>query len=176
MFGLVLLYVGAVLIINGLALLGFVSKNEATIMNIFAGIVSVSVSAYNAFGLATDTAIKNAALGLLFGFTYLWVAYNNITNVDGRGLGWFSLFVAVVATPIFIMEWQGAETFGQKWLALNWGAWAVLWFSFFVLNVLDKKRSLSKAIGWMVILQGILTAAVPGFLLLVEKMPGIVSA
>lgn len=174
MFGLVLLFVGAVLIINGLSSLGLISRSETTIMNIFTGVICVSVSIYNAFGLATNVAIKNAALGLLFGFTYLWVAYNNVTNADGRGLGWFSLFVAIVVIPIFIMEWQDAKTFGQKWLALNWGAWAVLWFSFFVLNVLDKKKSLSKPIGWLVIVQGILTAAIPGFLLLVEKMPGVV--
>lgn len=173
MLGLVLLYVGAVLIINGLSLLGLVSKKEATIMNIFTGAVSVSVSAYNAFGLATEAAVKNAALGLLFGFTYLWVAYNNVTNADGRGLGWFSLFVAIVATPVFLLEWQAAKTVGQQWLALNWAAWAVLWLSFFILNVLDKKQALAKRVGALAILQGIATAAVPGFLLLVGKMPGV---
>jgi hypothetical protein len=172
MLGLVLLYVGAVLIINGLTMLGRISPREATIMNIFTGVVCVSVSAHNAFGSGDDMAIKNAALGLLFGFTYLWVAFNNVTENDGRGLGWFSLFVALTALPIFVMEMSTAETVGQQWLALNWGAWAVLWASFFALNVLKKKKWTSM-VGGLAILEGVVTAWIPGFLLLVGKMPGI---
>ena len=157
MLGVVLLYIGAVLIINGLSLLGLVSKKEAIIMNICTG--AVCVAAYNAFGLETDVSIGNAALGLLFGFTYLWIAYNCITDADGRGLGWYLPFVAMVATLVFTLEWQAAATFELQWLALNCAAWSLLWLSLFVLNVLGKKQSLANPFGVLAILRGIATTA-----------------
>src|SRR5205814_1517771 len=41
--------------------------------------------------------IRNGGAILLFAFTYLWVAYNQYANAGGRGLGWYSAFVAVTA-------------------------------------------------------------------------------
>ena len=43
--------------------------------------------------------VKAAALTLLFSLTYLWVGMNRLTGSDGRGLGWFSLFVAISVLP-----------------------------------------------------------------------------
>ena len=171
--GLVLLYVGAVLFINGLSMLGQVSKKEAIIMNLFTGLVSLIVAGYNAFAIADTEAIKNAAFGLLFGFTYLWVAYNNATDADGRGLGWFSLFVCITAVPVFVLSLNSAQNIGEEWLACNWAAWSLLWFSFFILNVVNQTKTLTRPIGWFTIGQSILTAWVPGFLLLTGNMPGI---
>ena len=59
----------------------------------------------------TTASIKSAALTLLFTTTYLWVAYNRVVAVDGRGLGWFSLFVAITVVPIAIEGLAGAQTF-----------------------------------------------------------------
>ena len=42
------------------------------------------------------------ASGILFTFTYFWVALNRYNGADGRGLGWFCLFVAVTAVPVTI--------------------------------------------------------------------------
>lgn len=169
--GLVLLYVGAVLVINGLSMLGYISRRETIIMNLFTGAVSVSVAGYNAFFIANSESIKNAAFGLLFGFTYLWVAYNNQTEADGRGLGWFSLFVSITALPIFLMNFNSAQNIGEQWLALNWAAWSILWLSYFILNVINTNKSLTRSIGWLTIAQGIITAWLPGFLLLTNNMP-----
>ncbi len=46
MLGLVLLYVGAVLFINGLTLLGKIAPREAAVRNLFAGGVSLFVSVH----------------------------------------------------------------------------------------------------------------------------------
>jgi hypothetical protein len=170
MLGLVLLYVGAVLIINGLSMLGKISAREAAVMNIFTGAVSLAACFRGAFFVATPEAIMAAGQGLLFAFTYLWVAYNSLMNTDGRGIGWFSLFVAITVLPIFYWEWQAATTVGMQWLALNWLAWAVLWFSFFLLGALQK-NSLVRPVAYLAILQGIATAWVPGFLLLMQRFP-----
>ena len=169
MLGLVLLYVGAVLVINGLAMLGRIAPREAAILNIFTGVVSFSASFYAIFFQGGEE-IAIGAFGLLFAFTYLWVAYNNLTGQDGRGLGWFSLFVAITVLPLFWQVWQGAETFGAQWLALNWAAWSVLWFSFFVIGVCGKPHLTGK-VALLAIAQGVVTAWVPGLLILLQRFP-----
>jgi|TARA_R110002126_G_scaffold173969_3_gene322541 hypothetical protein len=168
MIGLVLLYVGCVLFINGLTMLGHISNKESIIMNIFTGLLAVTVAIYNIF--VVTAGVASAAYGLLFAFTYLWVAYNNITLQDGRGLGWFSLFVAITATAVTYDTFISAHSIRDFWLAINWGCWVVLWFGFFLLGACGK-TSLTRPIAYLAIAEGIFTAWVPGYLLLSGHMP-----
>ena len=93
-----LLYVGAVLFVNGLALLGFVRGTSMIPMNVFVGLLQVVTPLYLIFTANGNQGAIVGASGLfLFGFTYLYVAMNNAFNLDGSGLGWFCLFVAVAA-------------------------------------------------------------------------------
>ncbi len=165
LFGLSLLYVGAVLILNGLWMLGRISEREITVINLFTGGLTLLVSLKLAFGEGADAvSIKNAALSLLFSLTYLWVAFNRLTGADGRGLGWFSLFVAITAVPVTIDTLRTASSTWDWWLGLSWGAWALLWLMFFLLLALNKpilRQTAVFAIG-----QGVLTAWLPGYLLL----------
>jgi hypothetical protein len=160
--GLVLLYVGAVLCVNGMWLLGKVGDNEIGIINVFAGVIAFLVALFLAFGPQADT--KTAALVLLFAFTYLWVAYNTFRGADGRGLGWYCLFVAVTAVPVTIETLAGANTVWTWWLGICWAAWAVLWFMYFLL--LAAQQPIGKLAGVASVLVGIGTAWLPGFLVL----------
>lgn len=165
LLGLALLYVGAVLFLNGLWLMGRVQDQEIAIINVFAGGITLLVALYSAFGPGADAAsIKAAALTLLFSFTYLWVAFNRYSQADGRGLGWFSLFVAITAVPVCLQTFEAASTLWDFWFALCWAAWAVLWFMFFLLLVRDAK--IARVTGMVAVAQGILTGWLPGFLLL----------
>ena len=165
MLGLALLWVGAVLFLNGIWLMGRIGSREIAIINIFTGGVTASVAAYLAFGPNNNLAsIQGAGLTLLFSFTYLWVAYNQFNDVDGRGLGWYSLFVAITAVPVAITTLQGAATLWGYWLGLCWAAWAVLWFMFFMLLAMQKP--IAKVTGAVACIQGIVTAWLPGYLLL----------
>jgi putative amide transporter protein len=92
-----LLNVGAILCMNGLGMLSLIEPRETAIMNIFTGMIAFLVCVHNAFWGGSDVQIQSCAYGLLFSFTYLWIAYNNLTKQDGRGLDWFSFFVAVTA-------------------------------------------------------------------------------
>lgn len=169
MLGLVLFYVGAVLCLNGLWLLGKIGDNEIAVIDTFVGGITLLVSLYLAFGPNADLAsIKAAALTLLFTFTYFWVAINRYNGADGRGLGWFCLFVAVTAVPVTIQTLQGATTTWGYWFGLSWFAWGVLWFLFFVLLVMQKP--IAKFVGGVTVLQGIFTGWLPGFLLLSGTM------
>lgn len=163
--GLALFYVGAVLILNGLWLLGHICDREISIINFFAGGITLLISLQLAFGPSADAnSIKAAAYSLLFSFTYLWVALNRHNGADGRGLGWFSLFVAISAVPISLGTIANARTGFELWFGISWAAWSVLWLQFFLLLAL--KKPLSRIAAWTAIVQGIFTGWVPGYLLL----------
>lgn len=165
LLGLALLYVGSVLFLNGIWLMGRIGDREIAIINIFVGALTALVSAFLAFGPNADaTSIKAAALTLLFTFTYLWVAYNRFHDVDGRGLGWYSLFVAITVVPVALDTLINATTLWGYWFGLCWAAWAVLWFMFFLLLAMQKP--IAKVTGAVTSIQGILTGWLPGYLLL----------
>ena len=125
LLGLSLFYVGAVLILNGLWMLGRISDREITVINLFTGGLNLLVSLKLTLGEGADAAsIKAGAFSLLFALTYLWVAFNRLTGADGRGLGWFSLFVAITAVPIAIDTLSVASTPWSWWFGLSWAAWA----------------------------------------------------
>ena len=89
-----LLYVGAVLFINGLMLVGAIPGKSAGILNFFVGGMQIISRALIILGANGDQATIFGASGLyLFGFTYLYVAILQFTGISGEGLGWFSLFV-----------------------------------------------------------------------------------
>jgi hypothetical protein len=137
LLGMALLWVGAVLFLNGLWLLGKIDDREIAVINVASGFITLCVALYSAFGPNSDaTSIRAAALTLLFSTTYLWVAYNRYVNVDGRGLGWFSLFVAITAAPVAIQTFGSAQNGVDLWMALNWVAWAVLCALVHVLHAL----------------------------------------
>lgn len=165
LLGLSLFYVGAVLILNGLWMLGRIGDREISVINLFTGGLTLLVALKLAFGEGADSAsIKAAALSLLFAFTYLWVAFNRFSGADGRGLGWFSLFVAITAVPVAIDSLIRAHSAWDVWLGLSWAAWAVLWLLFFL--VLALRRPLTRLTACMAIGQGVLTGWLPGYLLL----------
>ena len=102
MLGVVLLYVAIVLISNGIARLSHVDPKSQAIMNLFTGGLSVVCNVIVIISgevLGSRTDFYAAATGLLFGFTYLYVALNGIFNLDQRLYGWYSLFVAITAIP-----------------------------------------------------------------------------
>ncbi|MDD2990784.1 MAG: AmiS/UreI family transporter [Zoogloea sp.] len=166
LLGLALFYVGAVLILNGLWMLGRIGDREIPVINLFAGGISLLVALKLAFGDGADLAsVKAAALSLLFSFTYLWVAINRYSGADGRGLGWFSLFVAITAVPVAADALRIASTPGEWWLGLSWVAWSILWLMFFLM--LARHQPIVRLTAFTAIGQGVLTGWIPGYLLLV---------
>src|SRR5215831_19142962 len=124
--GLTLFWVGAVLCLNGLWVLDKIGDREITVIDVFVGFVTLGVSIYLAFGPGTSAdSIKTAAFILLFTFTYFWVAWNRWNGADGRGLGWFCLFVAITCVPIFLTGLATAKTLWDYLLAFV-GSFVVL--------------------------------------------------
>ncbi|MHA7155664.1 AmiS/UreI family transporter [Arthrobacter sp. TMN-50] len=161
-----LLYVGAVLFINGLMLIGLVPGKSAAILNLFVGVMQVVFPTIILIQSNNDLSVIFGAAGLyLFGFTYLYVGILQMTGISGEGLGWFSIFVAGCAGIIGILQFTlvGDPVFGAIWLT-----WAVLWFLFFLLLGLGRE-SLTFVTGWFTIFVAHITGTIPAFLLLTGR-------
>ena len=165
MLGVVLLYVGIVLINNGIARLTDVDAKSTSVMNLFTGgqsiIANIITIVHGDFMLIGDIGdFYSAATGLLFGFTYLYVAVNSIFNLDPRLYGWYSLFVAINSVPA---AWIEFYVNGDWRMAVIWILWGILWLTGFIENVLKKEL---KFVPYLAVFEGIVTAWIPGFLIL----------
>jgi putative amide transporter protein len=160
-----LLYVGAVLIINGLMMLGYVEARAAAPLNLFVGALQVLTPTYLIFTARGDTTAILAASGIyLFGFTYLYVGINLLAGLDGTGLGWFSAFVALAAVVYaglnFFYFTPRDPAFGAIWLY-----WATLWALFWVVLGL-RREAFTRYTGAVAVVAGVFTTAIPAFLLM----------
>ncbi|GLZ45281.1 transporter [Actinomycetospora sp. NBRC 106375] len=163
-----LFYVGAVLFVNGLLLLGFIDPKAAGVMNLFVGTLQVVTPTYVIFTANGDAATILTGSGLyLFGFTYLYVGIGLLADLDTTGVGWFSLFVAIAALGY---SWANFTLAGAPWLGVIWLYWAVLWTLFWLVLGL-KRESLTRYTGWVTLIEAWVTAAIPGFLLLTGQWP-----
>lgn len=161
-----LLYVGAVLFINGLMLLGKIPGKSAAVLNFFVGVMQIVFPTIILVQANGDPAVILGASGLyLFGFTYLYVAINQVFGLSGEGLGWFSLFVAIVAVVMGIVQFTQTN---DPVFGIIWFVWAILWILFFLLLALGKD-SLNNATGWFTIFVAFLTGTIPALLLLTDN-------
>ena len=145
---------------------------EVAVINIFTGFVGVVVASIYLIQAAVQNDLASARGGgfiLLFAFTYLWVAFNQVITGSGRAFGWYCLFVAITAIPagIYTLQKAGGNP-AAVWLGLNWFAWAVLWALFFALLALE--RPIGLITGWVTIIEGIVTAWALGFAVLIGAL------
>lgn len=159
-----LMFTGAVLLVNGLAMLGAVDSRSGAVMNLFVGTLDVFI--------AVDAAVRGdtflATKVFLFGFTYLWVAYNSLMRVtDGRAFGWYCAFVAALAFPTALITFDE----GSGWFGVFWLTWAALWFLFFLILALGMER-IVVMVGVLTIFLGVTTAMVPGYLMAAGRWSG----
>ena len=211
LLGVMLLFVGAVLIVNGIWLIGqarvaelappgeptpvpggaiegegvadrraavaaaavenhptFIQGREVAVLNIFTGFVGVAVSTtllVQGNAGADLASVRAGGFIFLFAFTYLWVAINGFLDAGGRAFGWYCLFVAITAIPAAYYTFKDANGDDASiWLGIDWLAWSVLWFLFFLLLALQ--RPVARVTGMVAIIEGIATAWIFGFLLL----------
>lgn len=168
LLGLSLLYVGVVLILNGIWLLRRIDDREIIVINLCVAAISFLVAIHTAFFAQNIVDIRAAAMTLLFAITYLWVAYNRKQNCDGRGLGWFSLVVAATVTPMAVWVFTQANTLLEFWMGICWASWAALWLTYFLLLTLQKP--IQKQVGYFTLFCGIFTGWLPGMMLLFDVL------
>lgn len=197
LLAVVLLYVGAVLVVNGIWLIGqaraaereaaptgapgeadvtghptYIENREIAILNIFTGFIGVVAAVTFAIQGTLDeelASIRASGYILLFAFTYLWVAANQFLGARGHAFGWYCLFVSITAVYAGIYTFVNADgNAAAIYLGFDWLAWAFLWFLFFAL--LSFERGIARFTGWMAILVGIGTSWVFSVLLLEDVL------
>ncbi len=168
-----LFFIGAVLIANGLVLHGRVEPKGAAPINALVGIVLVAAAARLALPTGADEAALVGAAGfLLFGITYLWVALNAWTDHQAGGLGWYCAWAASVSVFFGLVSLVHQD---DPKFALLWLLWALLFATFFIVLALNQSR-LSHAAGWLAIMEAIVTASVPGGLLMIGQWENLATA
>lgn len=161
-----LLLVGVALFANGLVSVGLVSGRGAAPINLFVGAAQVLLPTLVLVQSDGDPGIINATWpSYLFGFTYLWFGFIQIFDIDPRGFGWYSTFVAAIAA-YYALKSLGTDPV----FAVIWATWAIMWTLFFVLLGLGITKAgridLGHFTGWFLILLGIPTCTVSAILLL----------
>ncbi|MCH3949191.1 MAG: AmiS/UreI family transporter [Olsenella sp.] len=148
MLGIVLLYVGIVLISNGCyGLLGIEDKSNV-VMNLFTGGLGLVLNIIAiGIGVARGADVSwyyASGTGLLFAFTYLYTALNTIFDFDKRLYGIYSLFVAINTIPAGLL--CITQGYGGNWIyGLIWWAWGILWLTAFI--EINLKKPLGKFVG-----------------------------
>ena len=168
MLGTILLYVGIVLISNGLATILEVKDKSMAVMNLFTGglslILNIIALGYGIVSGQDALWFYGSATGLLFFIAYAYSEIYTIFQFDQRLYGWFSLFVAINAVPVgalcIFSGYGGNAVYG-----VIWWAWGLLWLTGFLTCAL--KKNLGKFPAYLSVIEGVVTAWIPGFLMLV---------
>jgi hypothetical protein len=152
--GMGLLFVGAVLVVNGVWLLGRAADRDTAILNFLVGGLTLLIAVWWAFGGdASGGTPFNAAGELLFSFTYLWVGVNAYRSAeDQRSFGWYCIIVTLATIPTGYINFQ----LGDLGLAVLWWVWGVLWAGFWLLLALERGEYTNE-VAWYAIAVGILT-------------------
>ena len=189
LLGVVLLYVGAVLGVNGIWLIGQARAAQAAPAPVAAGTredhteVSASVGGRGvepppARAERSPLLIQNREVAVLNIFTgFVGVVVAVILLVQGgvrgdlasvRGGGFILLFAFTYLWVAFNQFLDAGGNPAVVWLGINWFAWAVLWAVFWALLALD--RPIARLAGWLAIIEGILTAWALGFAVLIGAL------
>lgn len=159
-----LLFVGAVLFMNSLAAFKLIDSKSVGYFNLFVGTLQTLTPLYLLFTESqSDTwlILSNGTI-FLFGFTYLYVGITNILKLDSTGLGYYSLWVSIIAVVMGILNQLHDGQNLQS--TIIWFFWAFLWFLFFLQDGLKKKIHIY--VGIVCFIESWITATIPALLTL----------
>ena len=160
-----MLFVGIVLISNGISFLTKADGKSIAFLNVIVGFIIV-IGNLITLGHAIVTGgdamtYNNIAAGLLFGITYLFIAGNFLFKLDLRNFGLYCAGASVFAVIMSIVSFIG----GSWPFGVLWAAWFVLWFSGTV-QFNFKAKFMEKAFPYIAIIEGLFAALLPAVLLL----------
>lgn len=122
-----LLFGGVALFINSLVLFGKVDVKSAGVFSLFTGLLQTFIATWLVIGASSAEVFGYASI-YLFAFTYLYVGVTFLFDLDGRGVGWFSLFVSISAVFYATISFTMGDVMG----AVTWLFWSFLWGLFYV--------------------------------------------
>ncbi|ENV15313.1 AmiS/UreI family transporter [Acinetobacter guillouiae] len=158
MLGISLLFIGSVLLVNGMGLNGRMDSRESAPFNLLIGLLVFVINCIALYRSTVSIDYLGVAASLLFTFTYLYLAIVQWFHLKGIGLGWYCLFVSINALVLATLS-------DEYRVMIMWLFWASLWFLFFLVLGLEKQL---KFLGNYTIFIGIFTCWIPGLLMLVD--------
>ncbi len=159
-----LVFVGLVLITNGMLGLGGADAKSQSVMDWVTGGLMV-VGAF--IGLMRASALGDFQLCcgfFLFGFTYLILGATLCCNLDWKVYGWYAGLVAIFAAIFGIV----CLTTGAYYTAYLWLAWCLLW-GWGCISCCIKTDVNPKITPVFCIIEGFLAAFIPGILIFLGK-------
>lgn len=124
-----LLFGGVALFLNSLSLFGKVDLKSAGLFSLLTGLLQTFIATWLVIGAAGDPALTFGYASIyLFAFTYLYVGITFLFGLDGSGVGWFSLFVAISALFYAGVSFSTGDIIG----GVTWLFWVILWGLFFL--------------------------------------------
>lgn len=152
-----LLLSGAALFLNSLVILGQAEMKSAGVFNLFVGALQIIIPFYLIMiSDQSNWTVYSYAATFLFGLTYLYVGVTFIKGMDSSGLGWFCIWVAIIALFYMVVSFV---QFHDVVNALTWFMWALLWYLFFVLNT--QKKNINQYLGRIAFVQSWVTLTLP---------------
>ncbi|MCU5469009.1 AmiS/UreI family transporter [Bacillus paranthracis] len=152
-----LLLSGAALFLNSLVILGKAEMKSAGVFNLFVGALQIIIPFYLIMiSDQSNWTVYSYAATFLFGLTYLYVGVTFIKGMDSSGLGWFCIWVAIIALFYVVVSFV---QFHDVVNALTWFMWALLWYLFFVLNT--QKKNINQYLGRIAFVQSWVTLTLP---------------
>ncbi|TPV38807.1 AmiS/UreI family transporter [Bacillus dicomae] len=152
-----LLLSGAALFLNSLVILGKAEMKSAGVFNLFVGALQIIIPFYLIMiSDQSNWTVYSYAATFLFGLTYLYVGVTFIKGMDSSGLGWFCIWVAIIALFYMVVSFV---QFHDVVNALTWFMWALLWYLFFVLNT--QKKNINEYLGRIAFVQSWVTLTLP---------------
>ncbi|MED1864827.1 AmiS/UreI family transporter [Fictibacillus nanhaiensis] len=159
-----LLFSGGALFLNSLMLLGKAEEKSVAFFNILVGLLQVITPIYLIITSdGSNWSMFNNGAVFLFGFTYLYLGVTILKGFDSSGLGWYSLWVsmmAIVYALVFYVQENDVVN------ALTWVLWAFLWFLFFLSSAL--KKPYENYIGRVAFVQSWVTLTLPSLFMLLD--------
>ncbi|ENG7679438.1 MULTISPECIES: AmiS/UreI family transporter [Providencia] len=156
MNGLLLIFIGSVLIINGISIIKGYDNKETGIFNGIIGFFCLIGNIVLMVNAKENTAYLAIAQSMLFTFTYIFLSFIKIYSLSGKLFGWYCLFVFFNA--LFYAYYTSADA---RMIGL-WLLWAILWFLFFCVFSLNKTI---KYLGELTLVIGIVTCTLPGLMM-----------
>lgn len=178
--GVCLVFVGITLFGNGLgAKIGLNPKSTAYMNILTCALLVLGNLIQLARTQPGDTfAYNNIAAGLLFGFTYAFLAANHLWGLDLRAFGIYSLFASVFALVSAFMSFTAIKlapggsllSNGSFWMGVLWLVWSLLWLEGFA-ELLAGHSRIGRFFPGLSMFEGVFATFIPGMLMLWDAWP-----
>ena len=163
MLGINLLFAGFALTLNGVSYITKVDDRVKGAANALVGLI-IAINAVFQVASATDHITHGFAAAMwLFALNYFIIAAHIFFKADNwKVFGLYGLFASIVS---FVFMGDTLVSGGPWEMVYMWAMWGILWVQGF-LSILVGSKAIDKLTPHVLILNGIASTFIPGFLIL----------